>query len=195
MTREQQSLLEVLRDLELLGIPHMVTGTFASGYHGRPRAAHHAAIVIDPRPEQLEALLESLASAGYTVDAARARESLGRRMTFDLIDPRSAFKIDLVIVKNRPWSREELARRQPAELMPGVRVALSTPEDTVLSKLERAKRKGGSRQRLDDAAGVIAVNPAADRGYIEKWARELDVLDLWREIAGEPGSPTPAADR
>lgn len=188
MTREQQSVLEVLRDLERLEIPHVVTGTFASSYHGRPRATHDAAIVIDPRPQQLEALVESLAAAGYTVDPARARESLGRRLTFGVIDPRSALKIDLVFLDDRPWSREELARRQSAELLPGVQVALATPEDTVLAKLERAKRTGHSGQPLDDAAGVMAVNPAADRGYIEKWARELDVLDLWREIAGESAS-------
>ncbi len=186
MTREQQAVLEVLRDLERLRIPYMVTGTFASSYHGRPRAAHDAAIVLDPQPEQMEALVESLASAGYTVDPARAREALGRRQSFDVIDPRSAFKIDLVILKNRPWSREGLARRQAAELLPGMQVALATPEDTVLCKLEWAKRKGHSAHHLDDAAGVIAVNPEADRGYIEKWARELDVLELWREIAGEP---------
>jgi hypothetical protein len=164
----------------------MVTGTFASSYHGRPRAAHDAAIVLDPQPEQMEALVESLASGGYTVDPARAREALGRRQSFDVIDPRRAFKIDLVILNNRPWSREGLARRQAAELLPGMQVALATPEDTVLCKLEWAKRKGHSAHHLDDAAGVIAVNPQADRGYIEKWARELDVLDLWREIAGEP---------
>jgi hypothetical protein len=184
VTREQQAVLEVVRDLERLRIPHMVTGTFASSYHGRPRATHDAAIVIDPQPEQLEALVESLAAEGFTVDAARARESLGRRLVFDVIDPRSALKVDLVMLKNRPWSREELARRQPAALLPGVQVALASPEDTVLCKLEWAKRKARSSQQLDDAAGVIAVNPAADRGYIEKWARELDVLDLWQEIAG-----------
>ena len=190
MTREQHAVLEVLRDLERLEIPHVVTGTYASSFHGRPRATHDAAIVIDPQPQQLEALVEALAAAGYTVDAARARESLGRRLTFGVIDPRCALKIDLVIVDDRPWSREELARRQSAELLPGVQVALATPEDTVLAKLEWAKQTGHSGQQLDDAAGVMAVNPAADRGYIEKWARELDVLDLWREIAGESGSPT-----
>ena len=31
---------------------------------------------------------------------------------------------------------------------------------------------------------VLAVNPAVDRPYIERWARELGILDLWREIAG-----------
>jgi len=35
------------------------------------------------------------------------------------------------------------------------------------------------------AAGVVAVNPGVDRAYLERWAHELGVLDLWREIAGD----------
>ena len=31
---------------------------------------------------------------------------------------------------------------------------------------------------------VLAVNPGLDRRYLEKWGRDLGVLDLWREIAG-----------
>jgi len=36
---------------------------------------------------------------------------------------------------------------------------------------------------VENAVGVVALNPGLDRSYIEKWARELGVLQLWREIA------------
>ena len=39
-----------------------------------------------------------------------------------------------------------------------------------------------TREQLDDAAGVLAVNPALDRDYVRRWAGELGVLDLWQEI-------------
>jgi hypothetical protein len=32
---------------------------------------------------------------------------------------------------------------------------------------------------------VLAVNPGIDRAYGERWAGELGVLDLWREIGGK----------
>jgi hypothetical protein len=35
---------------------------------------------------------------------------------------------------------------------------------------------------MEDAAGVVAVNPGMDRAYVERWAAELGVLDLWQEI-------------
>jgi hypothetical protein len=185
---EQETLLEVVRILERLGIPHMVTGSIASSFHGRPRSTHDADIVIDPTPERLDALTTSLADLGFYVDADRARDALRRRLQFNAIDTRSAFKIDLVIRKDRPFSREELGRRQTVEIAPGVRVALASAEDTVVSKLEWAKKAGRSEKQIDDASSILTVNLGIDRVYIERWARELGVLDLWREIADKPTS-------
>lgn len=184
MTPEQEALVAVIRTLEHLGIPHMVTGSVASSFHGRPRSTHDADIVIDPSGQQLDALVDRLERAGYYVDAARARDAFGRRLQFNAIETQSAFKIDLIFRKDRAFSREELGRRQTAELSPGVAVSLASPEDTILSKLEWAKKAGRSEKQIADAAGVVAVNPGVDRSYIERWARELDVLDFWREIAG-----------
>lgn len=55
----------------------------------------------------------------------------------------------------------------------------------ILSKLEWALKAGRSEKQIEDAAGVLAVSPGIDRAYVERWAGELGVLDLWREIAGE----------
>jgi hypothetical protein len=190
VTPEQGALFEVVRALDRLGVAHMVTGSVASSYHGRPRSTHDADIVIDPTPDQLEALVRGLLDAGFYVDDERARDALRRRLQFNVIERRSAFKIDLIVSKDRPFSREELGRRQAAELSPGVSVALASPEDTILSKLEWARKAGRSEKQIEDAAGVLAVNPGLDRAYIERWAHELGVLDLWREFAGEE----PASD-
>jgi hypothetical protein len=182
LTPEQEALDALLRVLEGLGVPHMVTGSFASSYHGRPRQTHDADVVIDPTREQLESLVSSLADSGHYIDAARAREALERRLQFNVIDPRTAFKIDLIVRKDRPYSHEELSRRRRVELAPGLDVSLASPEDTILSKLEWAKKAGRSQKQIDDAAGVLDVNASIDRQYVERWAGVLDVLDLWREI-------------
>ena len=156
MNPEQEALFGVTRQLERLRIPHMITGSTASSFHGRPRLTHDADIVIDPS-----------------------------RLQFNSIQTSSAFKIDLIICKDRPFSREELGRRQAAALLPGQEVVMASAEDTILSKLEWAKRAGGSEKQIEDAAGVLAINPGIDRSYVEKWAHELGVLDLWHEIAGQ----------
>jgi hypothetical protein len=184
VTPEQEAVVGLVRLLEHLGIPHMVTGSVASSYHGRPRLTHDADLVVDPTTEQLEKLVRSLLAAGHYVDAARARDALRRRLQFNVVDARSAFKVDLIVRKERPFSRAELERRQPVDLFPGVRVPLASAEDTILSKLEWAKKSGRSEKQIEDAVGVLAVNPGIDRAYVERWAAELGVLDLWREISG-----------
>ena len=70
-----------------------------------------------------------------------------------------------------------LERRQEAELSPGARAAIVAVD---ISQSGRMRRSGTS---VADAAGGLAVNPEIDRTCVERWAHELGVLDLWREIA------------
>ena len=139
--------------------------------------------MIDPDPDQMSLFLREIAK-GFYVDPARALDSLRRRLSFNVIETESSSKIDLIIRKDRPFSREELSRRRPAALWPETPVALASPEDTILSKLEWVRKAGGSEKQLEDAAGIVAVNPGLDRAYVEQWATELGVLDLWQQIEG-----------
>lgn len=187
MTPDEEALARVVQSLNALGIPHMVTGSVASSHHGRPRMTHDVDVVIDPSAEAMGRLVDVLAASGFYVDAATARDALRQRRMFNAIHTPSAVKIDLIIRKDRPFSREELRRRQEAELPGGTRVSLATPEDTILSKLEWARKGGGSERQLGDVAGILDVHgETLDRVYIDRWARELGVLDLWQRVA-EPG--------
>ncbi|MGD8897425.1 MAG: hypothetical protein PVJ73_15430 [Acidobacteriota bacterium] len=189
MTPEEQALGAVVRHLEELAVPYMVTGSVASSHHGRPRTTHDIDVVIDPTPSTLESLVRALASAGFYVDAERARDALRRRRLFNVIGEKTAVKIDLIIRKDRPFSIEELRRRSASQLGAELRVALATPEDTVLSKLEWARKGGGSERQLSDVAGILEIQgPRLDVGYVERWARELGVLDLWLQVSGGPGT-------
>jgi hypothetical protein len=187
VTVEQEVLARVTRLLTHLGIPYMIAGSLASSFHGRPRTTHDADIVIDPVPDALDRLVTELSAAHLYVDLTVAREALRGRRQFNVIDAASAFKLDLIVRKDRPFSREEFARRQPAELA-GISVALATAEDTILSKLEWAKKGGGSERQLADVAGIIDVKGSElDREYIQRWAAALDVVDLWRRASGTDG--------
>lgn len=187
MTVEQEVLARVTRLLADLGIPYMIAGSLASSFHGRPRTTHDADVIIDPVPEALDRLVAELSAAHLYVDLTVAREALRARRQFNVIDAASAFKVDLIVRKNRPFSFEEFARRQPAELA-GIPVALATAEDTILSKLEWAKKGGGSERQLADVAGIIDVKGSElDREYIHRWAAALGILDLWRRASGTDG--------
>jgi len=187
VTVEEHVVARAVHVLDALGIPYMIAGSMASTVHGLPRTTYDADIVIDPAPGVLARLVDQLSEAGFYVNLEAARRALSARRQFNAIDAANAFKVDLIIRKERPFSRQELERRQRVQLGEAGLVALATAEDTVLSKLEWAKEGGRSERQLADVRGILDLNGAAlDRVYIERWAKELGVLELWREVAGNP---------
>ncbi len=167
-------------------IPHMVAGSFASVHHGVPRATQDIDVVIAPSGAALKAFVAGLSPQAYYVSEEAALDALRRRSMFNVIDLATGWKVDLIVRKSRPFSVEEFRRRLPVRLL-GVDAFVATPEDTILTKLEWAAMSGSERQ-LRDVAGVLAVKGAElDVRYIEHWAADLGVLELWRKVVGSYG--------
>jgi hypothetical protein len=168
--------------LDKVGIPYMIAGSFASTFHGTPRTTQDIDLVVDPTMQSLGAFLANLPQKDYYVSEEAARDAFRRRSQFNIIDMVTGWKVDLIIRKARPFSVEELRRRTPVRML-DVDVFIATPEDTILTKLEWSAMSGSERQ-LRDVAGIIEVKQGdVDRAYIERWAAELGVLDLWRRLS------------
>ena len=164
--------------LEDAAIPYMVVGSFASMVHGEPRTTHDIDVVIDPTPESLEQFLAALDPEAFYVDLDVARDALRRRSMFNVIDMVSAWKVDLIVRKDRPFSIEELDRRTPLRIV-DIDVPTATAEDTIIAKLEWAQQ-GRSERQIADAAGILRVRgEALDRAYLERWIDELGLRDEW----------------
>lgn len=98
-----------------------------------------------------------------------------------MIDMATGWKADLIICKDRSFSIEELARRQPAELM-GARTYVATAEDSIIAKLEWAKQSDSARQ-LRDVAGIVATRgDALDLEYVERWVSALGLKAEWERV-------------
>ena len=175
----------VLAALDRFEIPHMVAGSHASSYHGRPRSTNDIDLIIAPRTRRsLVEFAESFPDDRFYASASAAEEAFLARGMFNVIDMQTGVKVDLILRKARPFSESEFARRKPARIF-GVPVFVATPEDTILSKLEWAKL-GESERQLRDVEGVMAMAGAElDRAYIEHWARELGVTALWERVQRE----------
>lgn len=175
---DQDVLRRVTGALERVGIAHMLTGSFASSYHGSPRSTQDIDIVISPTPDQLRSLIDLLPAADYYRDLNTALDAQRREGLFNIVDLATGFKIDFIIRKSRPFSREEFERRFIADFE-GLPISMATAEDVLIAKLEWAKRSGSERQ-VEDAAGILRIRARElDRGYIEKWVKELDLRDQW----------------
>ncbi|WP_394832470.1 hypothetical protein LVJ94_38805 [Pendulispora rubella] len=159
----------------------MVAGSFVSSIYGIPRATQDVDIVIAPTFDSLNALLALLARDECYVDADVARDEFRRHSQFNVIDEASGWKVDFIFRKSRPFSRTELARRVPMNIL-GVSMFAASAEDTILSKLEWAKL-GESERQLRDVRGILDTQGnALDFAYIEQWLDELEVRELWDRV-------------
>ncbi len=164
--------------LEHAGIPYMLAGSVASSYHGEARASQDVDIVIAPDETRLRTFLSSLPSSSYYVSEDATLDARRRRSQFNVIDMANGWMVDLIIRRDRSFSRSEFERRITVEAL-GMRVSIATAEDVVVSKLECAKL-GGSERQLEDVAGVLRDPDAAlDQAYIERWVRELELQSQW----------------
>jgi hypothetical protein len=171
----------VLAALEASGISCMLTGSFASSYHGAPRATQDIDLVIEPTPEQVLAFVGLLPREEYYVDKGAALEAVRHEGQFNVIDLRTGWKVDLIIRKSRPFSREEFRRKAPAKVE-GVEVLVATPEDLLIAKMEWA-RMGQSARQIEDAAKMLRVrSDQVDRQYVERWVQELRLEAQWSEV-------------
>ena len=168
----------IVSALNSAGIPYMLTGSFASSFHGTPRATQDIDLVIAPTASQLRHLVRLLPEAEYYISEDAALEALSRQSQFNVIDFATGWKVDLIIRKSRPFSRLEFDRRSAVELF-GLQLFIASAEDVLIAKLEWAKA-GQSQRQLEDAANILRLRlDELDRGYIEHWVVELGVQEEW----------------
>jgi hypothetical protein len=167
-------------------ISYMLSGSFASAFHGTPRATQDIDIVIAATTDQLRMFVKLLPADEYYVDLAAALEAHRRQSLFNVIDIVTGWKIDFIIRKSRPFSQEEFRRSMPVTLH-GVELFVASVEDVVVSKLEWAKLAESSRQ-IEDVAGILSKRwDSLDREYLDKWIPELGLTEQWKNALGTAG--------
>ncbi|MCX7045742.1 MAG: hypothetical protein NTX50_09705 [Candidatus Sumerlaeota bacterium] len=177
----QQDIIEIIScALEQCGMAYMLAGSHGSSFYGKPRTTQDIDIIIDGTSSQIESFLGKIEKDFY-VSRKMAMEALERRSMFNVIHLDSSWKVDLIFVKNRPYSLQEFARRTLRDYA-GIAVFMVSAEDSILSKLEWAA-KGESERQFRDAFNVaFALWDTIDKTYIEKWAKELGVMRGWTKI-------------
>jgi len=161
----------------------MVTGSFASSFHGVPRTTQDIDIVVELTSAKLDALLKQLPEAEYYVSSDAARDAVLRKGQFNVIDLATGWKADLIVRKDRAFSREEFERMQPAVLF-GIETFVASAEDILLAKLEWATMSDSELQKRDISGILDTQGDGLDRGYIERWLEVLGVKRLWDTLRG-----------
>jgi hypothetical protein len=113
-------MVEFLRKLieffDKYNILYMLSGGVAMGVHSLGRFTRDIDIVVMLRLEDVPVLIQSFKD-GYYCDEDAVKEAIHQKGMFNIIDHRSHYKADLIIVKDSPFHRGEFARRRLEDFM------------------------------------------------------------------------------
>ncbi len=184
MSTQREILLFVVEQLEALGIPYMLVGSFASNYWGRPRFTHDADIVVEIPPEKAADLARALEENFYAPEFV-IEEAARRRTHFNIISLEQPFKVDFWVRKDEPFARESFQRRRKVRMFDRD-VFISSPEDTILSKLLWYRMSPVLERQVQDAVEIYETQyPDLDEAYLDCWAERLGVSDLLARVRNE----------
>ena len=165
----------IAKRLDGAGFPYMMTGSMAMAVYAVPRMTRDIDIVVEYRPGDAEKLAALFESDCY-VDVDSVREAAATEGMFNIIHNEWFIKVDFIARKGEAYRKTEFERRRTIDLE-GTPLAVTAPEDLILSKLHWAKESESELQQRD-VKQIIASAPDLDWPYLRKWAAVLGVGEL-----------------
>lgn len=151
-------------------LPYFVTGSYASIAYSEPRSTLDIDLVVRASFELLEDFHTKMLALGLYAPSIKQDIDI-----FNVIDPESQWKADIIAWRDEPFDRERLERRVLVEILPGLHAYIPTVEDMILAKLDWIKGRDSPMQ-LWDIESMLEINAdSIDYTYLRHWARKLDV--------------------
>jgi hypothetical protein len=187
---EQSELLRfTILALERLEILYALVGSYGSSIFGEPRFTRDIDILIELPESKASDFCAAFPASDFYLSEPDVRDAIRRRFQFNLLHPASGNKVDFILPRNDLWSRTQLSRSKRIQLQPELDGSVAAPEDVIVGKLWYFSEGGGERH-LRDIAGILRVSSdKVDRNEIERWARELGYLEIWRQVAAMADAP------
>lgn len=172
--------LKVAVALTSVGGEYFVGGSLASSLQGEPRATNDIDFVISLPAGRVIALRDAL-GASFEVDTDMLRDAVLHARSANAFYLPVVTKIDFFGRGYEPFDDSEFARRRSVVVgASGESLVVKSAEDTVLRKLLWFREGGSvSEKQWRDIIGVLRISgPTLDTGYLDAWARRLDLTEL-----------------
>lgn len=168
--------------LERLGLTYLVTGSTASMAYGEPRLTNDIDIVLDLPAARVAEFCAAFPAGEFYISAGAVADAVRLRHQFNVLHPGSGLKIDFIVLTDTEFDVARGQRRRNLPALPDRSVWFASPEDVIIKKMVYYQ-EGGSEKHLRDIAGVLRIQGAAvDRAYIDAWATNLGVAEIWQLI-------------
>jgi hypothetical protein len=170
---------------ERLQIPYLVTGLMATIAYGEPRFTNDIDDVADLRPGHVDAFCAAFPEPEFYCPRDSITDAVRRKFPFNILQPASGFKIDVMIPADTEFDRARLSRAVRVQTPAGFEAWFASPEDVILKKLEYY-REGGSEKHIRDILGVLKDRgDRVDRAYITEWATRLGLTTEWDLVTAQ----------
>jgi hypothetical protein len=168
---------------DLLGIPYVLVGSFASNVYGIPRSTKDADFVVQTAPGQFSQLMAAL-GPNFVRDPQIQFETVTGTKKILVTEVESGFEIEFFELSNDSHDQARFARRRRIGVV-GRRAWILTPEDVLVTKLNWLNRMNRAKDLMDVQNVISVQGDALDWPYIERWCDEHGSRPLLEKIRAE----------
>ncbi|MEO5564876.1 MAG: hypothetical protein ABIR18_15625 [Chitinophagaceae bacterium] len=153
----------------------MLSGSVAMSTYTLPRFTRDFDFIVHLKQKDAS-LLSDHFKEGYYCDEDSVHEAVRNKGMFNIIDHKSNYKADILILKDEPYRQIEFGRRRQIDFL-DMKISIVSAEDLLLSKLIWIQELQ-SPQQIEDIKLLWKISNL-DRGYIQNWinALKLNIFD------------------
>lgn len=154
----------------------MLSGSVAMSSYTLPRFTRDFDFIVHLKPTDA-LLLSNYFKEGYYCDEDAITEAIKNKSLFNIIDHKSHYKADFVILKDEPYRQEEFGRRREIDFL-DMKIYIVSPEDLLLSKLIWIQQLQSELQK-EDIKRLCELKDL-DWSYVTHWigTLKLNTFDL-----------------
>lgn len=147
----------------------MLSGSVAMSTYVLPRFTRDFDFIVHLKPSDA-LVLSNHFRVGYYCDEESIRDAISGEGMFNIIDHKSFYKADFVVLKDDTYERIKFGRRRLVDLLE-MKIWVVSPEDLLLSKLIWIQPVQSTQQTED--IKLLAEIEGLDWNYIHGWIKEL----------------------
>ena len=156
---------------EKQNISYMLSGSVAMSLYTQPRFTRDYDFVVNLKPEHINELLKHF-KEGYYINDESVKEAIRKKSMFNIIDHKSGYKADFVILNDEPFRQTEFRRQKKMKFLDMI-ISVVSPEDLLLSKLIWIQEIQSGVQMED--IKLLSEVEGLDWDYIKNWITELNL--------------------
>ena len=181
MSEELDVLKTVITRLDKAKIPYMITGSIACNFYSIPRMTRDIDMIIEIKLSDTKKVYE-LFKDDFYIGEEEVTTAVREQGMFNIIHNDAIVKVDFIVRKNSEYRRLEFNRRKYFDFE-GMKIAIVSPEDLIISKLFWAK-ESRSEMQINHVKNLMASVEQIYYNYIKKWVKELGIENIFNEVLG-----------